>query len=829
MAKDFESLKQQALLIKNEVEDGANTAERIGGILEDILDFDNEKLTELSSKTVLGVPYTPLGKGKGASPSNELYANKYFGIKTANGIIICTPATSNLSIIKFNYKTKEETAIKTVEKSELINGINTIYFDNTVVLTDDELIATRGAVNYYVGSNKVTGVYMVNEEGVLSYLATFEIQIQILTLDNLKDAVESLNESSLKSINDSVEGYISKNKLTSILDLPKGIYRTIDSDDLINYGLPIKGYGSLLKYTYQSTITETGYTVYYYHVGNRMFYAMTNNGATVDGISWIEIANISLRNEINSLKDKELIGIRSNIAMLPSSIVVDVNHFWFNDFKPKNGKVTGIVYKNHIGGTVHFFKVKCTSLWSENISDGNAPITKAMHDIITINTVEYEEGELVSIPVSIQLEDDEYIGVYGSIYFGKAANCGYSQRCVDGRVDKDYTIGYWLLTDKEYPNTEYIEIFKDNFQSKDLYNWTFNGVWNEVEGGIQAGANGEGNYMRSNRIYHYDKRKMRLKIRCGSDSVIRAFCSYGSNMNSGNGATGVILDFASKKLTLCKTGDGTDEQLWGETIQFDQELISSNFSEKFGDEGDYIVELEKNELKILCTVYDCKTGNSVSVSHEGWAAGRLNQYFGVCPMSGTSIILKEFSVIALYNPDAVVAGDSISEGEGTTDKLNKYTSRLRKDLPNKSIVLSARGGANINDVFDKFLTEYILLRPKCIIVLIGENGGNTLEKLKLLGNLASIFGIKLFINYCTPSNYVDNQQQNNRWIDTLENKGARFDMALSKNNYPWVDDEHPAPIADLSLYSDNYRHPNDLGHEAMYKRLRIDLPILYDL
>lgn len=47
MAKDFESLKQQALLIKNEVDDGANTAERIGGILEDILDFDNEKLTEL--------------------------------------------------------------------------------------------------------------------------------------------------------------------------------------------------------------------------------------------------------------------------------------------------------------------------------------------------------------------------------------------------------------------------------------------------------------------------------------------------------------------------------------------------------------------------------------------------------------------------------------------------------------------------------------------------------------------------------------------------------------------------------------------------------------
>lgn len=50
MAKDFESLKQQALVIKNEVEDGANSSERIGGILEDILDYNNEKLTELGNK-----------------------------------------------------------------------------------------------------------------------------------------------------------------------------------------------------------------------------------------------------------------------------------------------------------------------------------------------------------------------------------------------------------------------------------------------------------------------------------------------------------------------------------------------------------------------------------------------------------------------------------------------------------------------------------------------------------------------------------------------------------------------------------------------------------
>ena len=53
MAKDIETLKQQALQIKNEVEDGANTADRVGGMFGDMLDYNEEKLAELSSNTFL--------------------------------------------------------------------------------------------------------------------------------------------------------------------------------------------------------------------------------------------------------------------------------------------------------------------------------------------------------------------------------------------------------------------------------------------------------------------------------------------------------------------------------------------------------------------------------------------------------------------------------------------------------------------------------------------------------------------------------------------------------------------------------------------------------
>lgn len=544
-----------------------------------------------------------------------------------------------------------------------------------------------------------------------------------------------------------------------------------------------------------------------------------------------DIENTSI--DVSSLKNKEIMGLRSNLLNLNSSGTNFSREkgVWFNDFKPSNGKVTGIIFKNHKGGNANFVKVKCTELWDEIEEGETVPAGIASTDIISVDTSLYEEGELVFVPVNIELADDEYIGMYGSLYFGTTANCGYTQRnFFDGRADRNMCIGYWLVTDIETPKTKYIEIFKDDFSTKDLFNWAFNGTWNIVEGGIQSEANGESNYMRSNRVYHYDKRRMRLKFSCGSDSVIRAFCSYGSSMNAGDGATGIILDFVSKKLTLCKTGDGTDSQLRGSTINFGEELISMEFPDKFGDAGDYILEFEKDELNISCTVFDCKTGHKVYVTHEGWGAGRLNQYFGVCPMSGTSIILKEFTVDALYNPDIVVVGDSITEGEGTTDKTKKYCSRLRTDCPDKTIVLSSRGGDTINGVISKFYTEYLLVKPKLISILIGANMNNTTELLNRVIWLSKLIGAKVVFHYTSPQTNNDRMQANNQLIEALDEqyRGARFDMSLLTDNDPWITSEHPSLNVDLSLYSDNYLHPNNDGHGEMYNRLKIDVPYFYD-
>lgn len=55
MAKELSVLQQQAEAITTEVNKGANTSSRIGGMFSDMLDYNEEKRTELSRQTIFGI------------------------------------------------------------------------------------------------------------------------------------------------------------------------------------------------------------------------------------------------------------------------------------------------------------------------------------------------------------------------------------------------------------------------------------------------------------------------------------------------------------------------------------------------------------------------------------------------------------------------------------------------------------------------------------------------------------------------------------------------------------------------------------------------------
>ena len=96
--------------------------------------------------------------------------------------------------------------------------------------------------------------------------------------------------------------------------------------------------------------------------------------------------------------------------------------------------------------------------------------------------------------------------------------------------------------------------------------------------------------------------------------------------------------------------------------------------------------------------------------------------------------------------------------------------------------------------------------------------------------MSKLIGANVVFHYTSPQTDNGRMQANNQLIEALDEqyRGARFDMSLLTDNDPWITESHPSLNVDLSLYSDNYLHPNNDGHGEMYNRLKIDVPYFYN-
>ena len=140
MAKDIETLKQQALQIKNEVEDGANTADRVGGMFGDMLDYNEEKLTELSSK-IAGIGYIECTTAAGTAAKAV----------TVTGL---TALTSGIRLlVKMTYN---NTASNVTLKINSL-GAKPLYYNNVRVSGDNAWTAGEVIDIYFDGTNFYAG------------------------------------------------------------------------------------------------------------------------------------------------------------------------------------------------------------------------------------------------------------------------------------------------------------------------------------------------------------------------------------------------------------------------------------------------------------------------------------------------------------------------------------------------------------------------------------------------------------------------------------------------------------------------------------------------
>lgn len=264
--------------------------------------------------------------------------------------------------------------------------------------------------------------------------------------------------------------------------------------------------------------------------------------------------------------------------------------------------------------------------------------------------------------------------------------------------------------------------------------------------------------------------------------------------------------------------------------------------------GNYIVEVEKNDITYTLRLYDYTSGESVELKLVGWDSGRLLQYHTFVLLEGDAIKISSLSVSMLNNPNVVYVGDSIIEGVGmySTDNntpenlYNRYAELSR--IKAKKSIISAAGGDNIDTIIKKFDTEYNIIKPKNMFMSIGTNGGisvNTESKFKLVIDKCVAINCTPIINMITAGKkgaYIDI----NRMILSLAEdptyknkfKYCRLDLATSVDNYPWVDDDHPTTDSEYTTRVDKSKmvdgtHPNYEGSIACYNRTFIDVPGIY--
>ena len=144
MAKEFDVLKEQANVIKNEVEDGANTASRVGGMFVDLV----EKIQSLGA-TFAGVatpstnPGTPDGPVFYIATTKGTYAN-FNGIVVQSGEAVILQYTDN-TWVKMQSGFSTSSLVKNNKDS--INNIGLSVIAGDVIEPDSSVASTFLDVN----------------------------------------------------------------------------------------------------------------------------------------------------------------------------------------------------------------------------------------------------------------------------------------------------------------------------------------------------------------------------------------------------------------------------------------------------------------------------------------------------------------------------------------------------------------------------------------------------------------------------------------------------------------------------------------------------------
>lgn len=766
--KTFEELKQLAIQIRDEKTNKQNTATRVGtAMLEHINKLEQDYYDKTQTDEELKERDDKLTE-KISDNTNDIESERYKSLYY-----------NTLKIEKYS---------ENVTLEGFVNSTPAYYTVNTFNITD-----------------KILGVRVIDD-----------CDMRIATIDNINSMSDDCLSESIYKLRKGLNFFDSPIQLNNnqYLAFSKNVRLLVDTH--------------VKLYEISTNKITSGFTIC------ASIIIDANNNIN-DKINIIE-------SDIRDLKNKQnlysYVGY-NNIDKITGKINVGSSVYYNNI---QNGVYIGVRIKINGDGPINIHKVTANPIGS----------TEAKSELIyTYNSNINEDGLVKDIffPEEILLNNNEYLGISGCIYFGPLD--GHNMYLVTSDSSAAITLNYIValngilkgdnirntlkeciddinninikLDNADINNSLYIELQHDNLKS-DNGNFTVQN-WEYTDNGIKPSAIGSDNYIMNNKVYHSDKRFMRVHAIMGTDTKLKIPVVWGG-INAGEGASCFAVDFVNKKLIIYSVGNGQDSQDTSSGYN-NSELVTEAIPDEMIGNREYVLELHKDGTNHILRLLDTLTGESCEVSHDGWGAGRQNQYYAFYCESGTLPTLNNFQVFSLNRPDVVFVGDSITEGVMVTDRTKRYAEQFRKNNPDKKVVISARGGDSINGVLAKFATEYNIYKPKIMSVLIGANGGNTLENLTQLKTNCEAIGCTLILHRRTCQQSTDIHTEGNELIEQIGVNGARFDIATAKDNYPYVDETHTSPRYNESLYYDAGLHPNNEGDTKMYKRLLIDTPEMF--
>ena len=884
MKENFNTLRQRATQIKNEVEDGANTSARVGSFCEDVVDTMTGTITEYNVSV--------------QHPTSGIDGSNKYSLEGA--IAQVPPELRNIGLKVSFVNSAGQVEIWEYQGGAFTNagnwmavgGKKLVELENFIYnFSDYDLtpLIDGGNASFkkktYISENEFDGFSKFSTQDYKKGTLWFNLSTK--TDDNVtllaikakcyagsaKIVLFNSDEKKVKVLQevDVIEGV---NIIPCSISLKNNEYVTITNCYARNSKTAI----SVQTLFSEDVVSNENYK------GNFeiAFQALYKIDKTVNGINDISVLqediNSNTKNiannklSIESLKDTDSNIIENGgvgtIYTRYTKTLPDESYAssWPNKLKMDGGN--GNIFFNQVSlitsncklynvkaktkaGEILFYKYNNKTNEFSKIATKNATTDGINEFDFSTDEIELIEGEYISCSNiyyklnvstdSIQLTFSDDGSSITSINKSASFNL-FFEFTTDKKKEFNSLIQLKEAQDSLFENVKSMTsgsfksctLFTDNFSQDDTENWEYSN-WSLVENKVTATGYGESSKLKSKRKYFLDKRKMKAAINLANDSFVKIDCTASWN----EGASCFGIDIHNRKLIIYKAGSGLDNQSTSQGYT-SEELESSAIEEDvINADGEYTIELVKDSTNHTLKLINDRNGKYSTVSHNGWGAGRQNEQYGFYAISGTYPKITFFGVYGMENPDVVFTGDSQTEGVYVFDRSKRYAELYRTQNIGLKVAISAKGGAKIQDIIDMFDYEYRIIKPKKMSLLIGANdiihktGTEVFEqKLRVLKNLCDSINCQLIINRiaCVHVNGKDGHIEYNEIIDKAGNEfglcSAKFDNATAINNIPYVDESNPSPRYNSELYGDKGLHPNVNGNIDMYQRLLTDIPIL---